>query len=543
MPDRPSTPLNIERLAEELQNHPDRHFVDYLIEGLKQGFDTKVSTTSLPTKECKNLQSANNNATIVDTLISSELEKGFLCGPFQRLPFEHYRVSPIGVAIGKYSKKPRLIVDLSSPHEDTDHPSINELIDKEQCSLSYVKIDDAVNIIQSLGRNTTMCKTDISDAFKLIPIHPSQWHLFCVQWKGSYYFYNKLAFGCRSSPKIFDTLSEAVCWIAQHNYGISHIMHLLDDFITFDGPGVCGERNMALLYLIFNRLNIPMAKHKTCGPETVIEYLGIILDSINMEARLPVDKLVRITEFLTDFLSKSSCTKREMLQLLGHLNFASRVVIPSRAFVSHLIRCSTTVKHLHHYIRINNDCREDIRMWRQFLLHWNGVSMFYNTRVITSDDLRLFTDASGTRGFGGIFQQEWFAEPWPTSLRESVSQVDELSIAFKELYPIVVAALLWGHKWVGQRIVFMCDNSATVAILQKGRSKSAHIMPLMRRLTLCAATHNFCILSKHVPGRHNVIADSLSRLQLQKFRHLVPTACKYPRTVPAPAHILWSSSL
>ena len=290
---------------------------------------------------------------------------------------------------------------------------------------------------------------------------------------------------------------------------------------------------MEILYSIFDRLHIPMAKHKTVGPVTVIEYLGIILDSNLMEARLPTDKLERITSYLNDFLTKKSCTKRELLQLLGHLNFASRVVIPGRSFVSHLIALSTTVKSLHHHVKISSECREDIYMWLQFLSKWNGVSMFYNINSVSSDDLNLYTDASGAIGFGGYFQGEWFSEPWPSSLKEIVNADKQISIAFHELYPIVVAAILWGHKWKKQRIVFMCDNSATVAILQKGRSKSSHnIMPLVRRLTLISAQYNFVFLSQHVPGRLNIIADCLSRLQVAKFQLLVPHAKTLPCQVP-----------
>ena len=47
------------------------------------------------------------------------------------------------MAEGKYSKKKRLILDLSAPHNDTDL-SINDLIDKAQCSMLYIKIDDAI---------------------------------------------------------------------------------------------------------------------------------------------------------------------------------------------------------------------------------------------------------------------------------------------------------------------------------------------------------------------------------------------------------------
>lgn len=246
--------------------------------GFKEGFDTLVSTTDLPTKECRNLQSARTQVTVVHQLLEGEVNKSFLKGPFKELPFSEYRVSPIGVAKGKYSKKKRLIVDLSAPHNTcTSHTSVNDLINKEQCSLTYVKINEAIQRIIQYEKGALMCKTDISDAFKLIPILPSQHHLFCVKWQGFYYYYTRHVFGCRSSPKIFDQLSSTICWIAQHDYGIKFILHLLDDFLTIDRPSFDADRTMAILTLLFKRLNIPIAAHKTVGPTTVIEYLGIIL--------------------------------------------------------------------------------------------------------------------------------------------------------------------------------------------------------------------------------------------------------------------------
>jgi hypothetical protein len=35
----------------------------------------------------------------------------------------------------------------------------------------------------------------------------------------------------------------------------------------------CGERTMALLSLIFNKLNIPLSPKKTIGPVCELEYL------------------------------------------------------------------------------------------------------------------------------------------------------------------------------------------------------------------------------------------------------------------------------
>jgi hypothetical protein len=517
--------------------HPDRDFVHYLINGLTNGFDTLVANTTLPTKECKNLQSARNQPEAVDALITSDVMNGFLSGPFTRPPFAAYRVSPIGVVEGKYSKKKRLIVDLSSPHEDSEHVSINDLIDKDLCSLTYTKLDDAIAAILRYGVGTQLNKTDISSAFKIIPILPSQYHLFCIKWNGQYYYHTRLAFGCRSSCVIFDKLSQAICWIAKNNYGIATIFHVLDDFLTLDRPDYCAERTMAVLMMIFHRLTIPIAAHKTMGPCTVLEYLGIELDSIKMQARLPENKVQRILQFLDSFLARKTCTKRELLQLLGHLYFASRVVLAGRSFVSYLLTLSTTAKELYHHVHLTKACREDLYMWRRFLESWNGVSLFHQTNLTVAADWELATDAASTVGHGGYFQGRWFCEVWPVDLPRLTDNT--LSMAFLELYPITVAAMLWGAEWSTKRILFHCDNMATVEIIRKGRSRAPDVMKLLRRLTWCSVLHNFSVYAKFVPGKVNIIADALSRLQLQRFRHLCPTAHLVPCPCPPVSEVMW----
>ena len=119
-----------------------------------------------------------------------------------------------------------------------------------------------------------------------------------IKWQGKYYYYTRLVFGSRSSPKIFDTLSVAVCWVATNVFGISPILHLLDDFLSIDPPDILADRTMALLTLLFKKLQIPIAPNKTVGPTTCLEYLGIILDTEAMEARLPLVIVQRIQGIL-----------------------------------------------------------------------------------------------------------------------------------------------------------------------------------------------------------------------------------------------------
>jgi len=521
----------------ELTKHPDRDFVLRLVDGLRNGFFTGIDIPPTVSFECSNNKSAKCQPDIVKNLIDAEVKKGYLVGPFQKPPFSTFRVSPLGVAEGTYSGKKRLIVDLSAPHNNDKHTSLNALINKEDYSLTYVKLDDAINGILERGRGSWLCKTDIVDAFKLVPIHPSLWHLYGVNWNGAYYFYTRLVFGSRSSPKIFDWLSQAVCWIAKHNYGIELIFHLLDDFLTIDYPSATAERTMAILTMIFNRLRIPISLKKTVGPTTQLQYLGIILDTNAMEGRLPLDKLDRIRGLLCQFESKQSVSKRALLSLLGHLNFASRVIKPGRSFVSYLLALAASVKELHHHVRLNVECRLDLAMWLRFLTGWNGVALFLDKEVTKAADYALYTDASATMGYGGFFQNRWFQAKWPPELM--LKDNKQLSMAFLELYPIVVSAMLWGSEWVGKKILFYCDNEATVHIINKGRSQAQPIMKLMRRLTWCAARGNFIITAKHIPGVHNEIADALSRFQISRFRRLAPGATLRPCPCPTPAQVMW----
>jgi len=110
--------------------------------------------------------------------------------------------------------------------------------------------------------------------------------------------------------------------------------------------------------------------------------------------------------------------------------------------------------------------------------------------------MELYTDASSTKGYGGYFQGKWVSSSWPNDIPSPKD--NNLSMAFLELYPIVVAAVLLGSEWKCKKILFWCDNEATVAILQKGRSKSMEIMRFMRQLTWCTCQNNFIFSAKHL---------------------------------------------
>ena len=107
-----------------------------------------------------------------------------------------------------------------------------------------------------------------------------------------------------------------------------------------------------------------------------------------------------------------------------------------------------------------------------------------------------------------------------------------LSIAYKELFPIALAASLWDHQWSAKRVEFRSDNTAVVEVLQSGTSRNSNLMVLLRHLSLLAARHSLAFTARHVPGKSNATADAISRFEFQRFCQLAPYASPTATLVP-----------
>lgn len=114
-------------------------------------------------------------------------------------------------------------------------------------------------------------------------------------------------------------------------------------FSLWDNSGA----SLAKLKHCFQEQGVPLSKEKTIGPDTRLEFLGITLNSIEMKASLPNDKLQRIRDITKSCCEQQVITKQQLLSLLGHLNFAMRVIPQGRSFISCLLEAASAVKNLH----------------------------------------------------------------------------------------------------------------------------------------------------------------------------------------------------
>ena len=164
---------------------------------------------------------------------------------------------------------------------------------------------------------SVLAKIDIEAAYRLIPVHPQDHPLQAVYGVTTCTLTQCSHLASGQPPKIFNAVADALEWSLRQR-GIRQIFHYLDDFIVI-GPPDSPECALALLTLNHTcaELGVPIAKHKREGPVTCLTFLGIEVDTMAMQLRLPVEKVRRLQGLLSDWGDRKTCEWRELESLIG----------------------------------------------------------------------------------------------------------------------------------------------------------------------------------------------------------------------------------
>lgn len=492
----------------------------FLVNGFRYGFRVGF-VGERRAAQSPNLKSALEQPQAVRYKLLKELAAGRIRGPFPRPPFQEFVCSPLGIVPKKVPSEFRLIQHLSYPYGS----SVNDFIPERTSSVRYASISDAIMVIKQLGAGCFMAKTDIKSAFRIIPIHPSDFPLLGMKWDNQFYYDVCLPMGLSSSCAIFEAFSSSLEWISVHRFGASGVLHILDDFLFIAKTETKCRSDLSNFLRLCDYLGVPIAQEKTVGPSQVIQFAGITLDSVRQEARLPEDKLQKCRLLLQSFYKRRKVTLRELQSLLGLLNFTCSVIVPGRPFLRRMIDLTVGVRRAHHRIRLSKGTKHDITVWLNFLNAFNGRSFFYHDIWNTSSFLELYTDAAASKGYGAILGQRWFFGRFPHTWQS-------FNITFLELFPIVLAVRLWSCHMSNRCIVFVTDNAALVSVINQQTSKNQLVMTLIRDLVSTSLRFNIIFRARHIPGLHNTQADCLSRLQIARFKELSPQADDLPTVVP-----------
>ena len=274
---------------------------------------------------------------VADQYIQTQLGKGYMAGPFSRSECAKVITSSIAVIPKKTVGKWRVIVDMSRPRG----ASVNDNLRRGLTHIAFSSVEDAAHLMHYRSPSTLLAKMDVSEAYRLVPIHPED-HIFLgIQWQDASYVDCQLP----SAPAIFSALSEALEWILR-KHGVRAVIHYMDDFLLVRAPSTA-ECSQALATTIATceEIGVPLAVDKTEGPATELSFLGIQLNSREMRTSLPPDKLAKLRTMVKELVGARVVRDRQQLEsLVGHLVHAATVFPLGKAFLNALFATKAAIK-------------------------------------------------------------------------------------------------------------------------------------------------------------------------------------------------------
>ena len=494
--------LNIHAWRAFMQNSPHAGIVDFLEFGWPVGYMADMAPQAIN----KNHASALAYPQHVDAYIAEELQRPSMLGPFKVSPFKFgLHCSPLMTRPKRATPTcRRIIMDLSWP----PGYSVNDGIPKHSYlgtvyKLCFPTIDNLIDSLLQHGKHSTVFVADLSAAYRNLRSDPLSWPYLGLEWQDNLYVDISVPFGLRSAPLMCQATTDAVTWIMDC-FDI-RIWNYIDD--------LCGIGNLEAferLLFVLRELGLPIARHKLQPPSTQVTWLGIVIDTDQMEIRIPDDRLTETLTLVRSWRSKTSCSLRDLQKILGKLHYVSTCCKPARLFVNRMLETlRSAYDSPHEHISLDSNFQKDICWFVDFLSQFNGKSMIRHPHI----DYTVRLDAC-LSGCGAICDgiDEYYHTPFPGFILDKCH-----IIAHLEMLNIVVAMKIWSEHWAGKCVKILCDNAVACSVLTSGRGRDPFLLACAREIWLLSALSDCSIEAQHEPAVNMVLADALSRAHLSEY--------------------------
>ena len=492
-----------------------------LINGFRNGFPLEFKGECVGKKLSPNLKLRIGSPTEIWNKVMKEVKDKRFAGPFklEELPFDNFIQSPIGLVPKDQGKKTRLIFHLSFPKTGD---SVNSGIPKDLCKVQYSDFDQAVKRCLEEGINCRTAKSDMSMAFRNLPMSMESWPMLVLKAKHpesgiEYFFFDKcLSFGSSISCKHFQDFSDSVAHLVKYRTKKNVVNYLDDFFFAAMLAAICNWQVEQFLD-ICNLIKFPVSLEKTFWASTRLVFLGLLLDTEKQMVCIPWEKVERAKQLTQLFLSRKKATVKEIQELCGYLNFLCKCVVPGRAFTMRLYSRVASNMKPHYHINITAEMKLDIGVWDKFL---NRPDIFCRPFIdhlpLDANDVNMYSDASRNfkiGGFGAFCGNSWMYKSWNTKIMTDLQP----SIQYLELYGVVAGVLQWIHRFKNKRIYLFTDNKSARDMINSSSSRCKNCMILIRLMTFECLLHNVRVYAKYVKSKENSRADHLSRGRIRKF--------------------------
>jgi hypothetical protein len=195
----------------------------------------------------------------------------------------------------------------------------------------YATVDTAVARVVDLQASDSeqlgvfAAKIDVEAAYRQIPVRMADWWHQVYVWEGKFLVDTRLPFGLRSAPHHFTRITQALVFMMAAR-GAS-VKGYLDDFLMLELGAVRCAQVVDSMVELFAELGLPVQQKKLAAegtPTQVITFLGIELDTVAMEMRLPAARVVLLQTLLVSWTGRDRAQVKDLQSLVGHLMFAAK---------------------------------------------------------------------------------------------------------------------------------------------------------------------------------------------------------------------------
>lgn len=481
-------------------------------------FDGIVDGFSIVSNEVESYDNTNylsilsdENKSKMDKIVKNEISNGML----EVVACKPKCIHSLG-AVGKPDGGLRPITDCSLPVGKC----INDNMQGLARSFSFKSVDTAV---QLLNQGDYVTVVDIKSAYRAVSVNPDHTKLQGLRWdingEEKYLIDKRLCFGLRCAPFYFFLISEFVYNILTESYNL-RVVNYLDDFAAISSSYDEGLFAQNCIVWLLRFLGFHISWAKVMPPSQNAIFLGIVIDTVLMEIRLPEGKLEKTLGILKKVCCCKSISKKNLEKLTGLLGHCSTVVRGGRTFCRRLYNLHKLAhsKHLN-VIRLGSEAKEDINWWIKFIRVFNGKSAIHKP-VFPYD---MISDSS-RKGYAVYLGEDWLYGSWDgrnmfdTQCNHlcpddpHLSPGDRVNINVLELWPVLVGINRWGEKVAGHELNVVVDNMQVFYMVKTGRSINDKCMNWLRDLFWKCVSLDIDLKPVYIRSEDNIGADSLSRI-------------------------------
>ena len=267
---------------------------------------------------------------------------------------------------------------------------------------------EGIPLLQELIRpGDYFTKIDLRDAYLTLPLREEDRRFVQIKWGEVFYQFRTLAFGLSSAPWIFTKILKPVITCLRKQ-GVRLIIYL-DDILLLNSCREGARKDFLLAREILENCGFLVNVEKSIGnPTQIIEYLGLIVNSLLLSLSLRQEKLFEILKLCGDLMKRETTSLREIARILGNLAWAVKCIPFAQAHYRalqrfHIRESSRSNGNLSTIVSLDKESRDNLAWWVENIVSLNGRAM-----AAVEPDIVIYSDASkkGWGEFKMVLRQE-----------------------------------------------------------------------------------------------------------------------------------------